>query len=203
MPSKNVIKLYLEGGHYHIYNRGVGKRTIFIDDQDYRTFLNCMITYLMPAEENQRWPHCDIHEDIELLAYCLMPNHFHLLVKQGKKEGISEFMKCLLTKYSIYFNKKYDRVGTLFQGTYKGALIEADEYLIYLSRYIHLNPKAITNDVKTYDYSSLKYYLSSSPIWLKRGLLGELFSTNKEYFDYLKMGDSKSEQNALGDLMME
>ena len=91
--------------------------------------------------------------DIELLAYCLMPNHFHLLIKQNNKDSISKFMRCIATNYSMYFNKRYDRIGSLFQGIYKAILIKNDNYLLHLTIYIHLNPLHEGN--KTYKGSTL------------------------------------------------
>lgn len=171
MPSKHTIKQYLENSFYHVYNRGVEKRTIFEDAQDYKVFLNYLKLYLEPPEEtkprevkiNNKTFLVPSHKlnnfnnNIELIAYCLMPNHFHLLLYQKEKKAIEFFMRSLGTKYSQYFNKKYERVGYLFQGTYKAVLIEKDEYLLHLSRYIHLNPK---ESPLRYLYSSYGDYLS-------------------------------------------
>ena len=101
MPAKNSIKLYLENGYYHIYNRGAGKSEIFLDDQDYRVFLHFLEKYLDPKSERS------LAREIKLLAYCLMPNHFHLFVHQMTKDGIIKFMRALGTSYSIYFNNKH------------------------------------------------------------------------------------------------
>jgi putative transposase len=154
MPAKNVLKTYVDEGYYHIYNRGVEKRKIFLDDQDYKVFLKYLKLYLDPPMEipfrtvtigNYTFkapakPLKNYNNQLELLAYCLMPNHFHLLLKQKPRDTIEFFMRSLGTKYSTYFNKRYDRVGSLFQGPYKAVLIENDDYLLHLSRYIHLNP---------------------------------------------------------------
>lgn len=163
MPAKNTLKPYLENSYYHIYNRGVEKRTIFLDEQDHHVFLHYLKIYLSPpASLNQAYKACkgackackgdsfvsqprqrplnNFHRVISLLAYILMPNHFHLLIKQKPANGIEKFMRSLGTKYVQYFNKRYDRVGPLFQNVYKAVLIESDEQLLHLSRYIHLNP---------------------------------------------------------------
>ena len=152
MPAKNTLKPYVENSFYHIYNRGVEKRTIFQDDQDYRVFLHYLKIYLSPPESlisykgvsfvrppRQRSLN-NFHKKISLVTYCLMPNHFHLLVKQKPSNGIEKFMRSLGTKYVQYFNKRHQRIGPLFQNTYKAVLIETDEQLLHLSRYIHLNP---------------------------------------------------------------
>ena len=78
-------------------------------------------------------------DEIELLAYCLMPNHFHLLIRQNEARSIEKFMKSLLTRYVQYFNHRYDRVGGLFQDIYKAVMVKSEEQLLWLSRYIHRN----------------------------------------------------------------
>lgn len=155
MPAKNRIKPYVENGYYHIYNRGVEKRIIFQDDQDYRVFLHYLKLYLSPLKllqpdkgpsfirQPRQRPLNNFHGVIGLLAYCLMPNHFHLLIKQKPANGVEKFMRSLGTKYVQYFNKRYQRIGPLFQDIYKAVLIETDEQLLHLSRYIHLNPLEI------------------------------------------------------------
>jgi len=159
MPARNSIKVYTENGYYHLYNRGVEKRTVFFE-QDYAVFLSYLKTYLLPKNED------DLHrkladpatnykekadalkllklnnfaDEIVLISYCLMPNHFHLLVKQVSANGIDRFMNSLCTRYTMYFNKKYNRVGSLYQGVYKAVMVESDEQLLHLTRYIHRNP---------------------------------------------------------------
>lgn len=161
MPAKNVVKEYREQGYYHIYNRGVEKRDIFTDKQDYAVFLDYLKAYLSPkdtkglmqvvgnpnssskdkAEAIRLLRLNNFVEEIELLAYCLMPNHFHLLVKQNEARSIERFMKSLLTRYVQYFNHRHEqRVGGLFQSTYKAVLVESEEQLLWLTRYIHRNP---------------------------------------------------------------
>lgn len=166
MPSKNSIKVYSENCFYHIYNRGVEKRLIFQDSQDYAVFLSYLKTYLLPKDEKgmrQRLSDPltsykekekilkelilnNFHGEITLLAYCLMPNHFHLLVKQRGANSIDKFMNSLSTRYTMYFNRKYERVGALYQDVYKAVLIESDEQLLYLTSYIHQNPLASQGD---------------------------------------------------------
>ena len=188
MPSKNVIKTYVEDGYYHIYNRGVEKRTIFQDDQDYNTFSKYLKIYLEPQKDlgerrvkvNDKIyitiarPLKNYHNKIELLAYCLMPNHFHLLVKQKDKNTMEFFMRSLLTKYSVYFNKKNNRVGSLFQGSYKAVLIDNEDQLLHVSRYIHLNPTKDSPLQKA--YSSYPDYLNlrKTP-WLNTKIILSFF----------------------------
>jgi putative transposase len=97
---------------------------------------------------------------VSIGAYCLMPNHFHLLLTSETDIGISEFMRKLTTGYTMYFNKRNDRTGALFQGTFKSKHADSDEYLKYLFSYIHLNPREVQGfDYKSYPYSSLINYL--------------------------------------------
>jgi len=203
MPSKNIIKTYIENGYYHIYNRGVEKRKIFIDEQDYRVFLSYMKIYLSPkidstneivSNENGDYEDPDktiseiyklnnFFNKIDLISYVLMPNHFHLELKQKNKKEIESFMRSLITKYSKYFNKKYERVGPLFQGRYKAVLIQNTEYLLYLSRYIHLNPVELLAEGQTliqYPWSSYPTYLKKINIsWLKTDFIGNNFLENE------------------------
>jgi len=147
MPSKNIVKEFVPEAYYHIYNRGVAKQKIFLDDQDYKTFLSYLKLYL--TFPNLQGPTLKVSpsrqlknyfDQIKLLAYCLMPNHFHLFVWQKDANEITNFMRSLITKYAIYFNKKYKRTGGLFGGNFKSNLVNTDEYLKYMFSYIHLNP---------------------------------------------------------------
>ena len=195
MPPKNTIKQYVEGAYYHIYNRGVEKRDIFLDKQDYSVFLRFLKEYLLPPEHpallkllgiNPRRKPINCYEDIKLLSYCLMPNHFHLFVQQKSKDGLKTFMKALSTNYVMYFNSKYDRVGPLFQGTYKAVRIETEPYYVHISRYIHRNPEELLardQPLCTYPYSSYKYYLDGNgPDWLDVSEILKMFRSSKRLF---------------------
>jgi len=163
MPAKNSTKVYIKNGYYHLYNRGVEKRVIFEDKQDYAVFLSYLKEYLLPKDEKRlRKKLADplispqerdrilktlrmnnFSTEVNLLAYCLMPNHFHMLVQQTRETTIDSLMNSLCTRYSMYFNKKYKRVGPLYQGVYKAVIIDSDSQLLHLSRYIHRNPLAL------------------------------------------------------------
>lgn len=197
MPAKNTVKIYIQGGCYHLYNRGVEKRHIFQDREDYITFINLLKMYLslpkVPKGSDPKSAYYgkkNLHGQIELLAYCLMPNHFHLLVRQQTKEGITNLMRCINTNYVVYFNKKYNRVGSLFQGRYKAVLVENDAYLLHLSRYIHLNPASFATDFAKYAYSSYMDYLNERITeWLNRDMILNYFKRSKrhgtrDYFSY-------------------
>ncbi len=157
MPSKNIIKLYIENSYYHIYNRGVEKRKIFLDEQDFGVFLSYLKDYLTEKDVDRlnnvlQYPNSsyvqkdkaqkllrmnNFYEEITLLAYCLMPNHFHFFINQKSAQSIEKFMQSIATRYTMYFNRKYKRVGFLYQSTYKAVLIDSEEQFIYLSKYIH------------------------------------------------------------------
>lgn len=173
MPSRNVIKQYLEGGFYHVYNRGVEKRTIFENPLDYKMFLSYLKNYLLPPYPEQVRPvrESKIFEEIQLICYCLMPNHFHLLVKQKTQFAIVSFMRRITNAYTKYFNDRYKRVGPLFQGRYKAVLVTEEPYLLHLTRYIHLNPTELSpkyrSNLLEYHYSSYGEYLEKrKTLWV-------------------------------------
>jgi putative transposase len=186
MPSRNTVREFAPHHYYHVYNRGVEKRIIFNDDQDYRMFLALLKRYLLVDEnESHRSPkrqlYTPVGKEVELLAYCLMPNHFHLLFYQLDKDGITKLMRRVITGYVMYYNAKHKRVGALFQGKYKASLVNADDYLSHISRYIHLNPR----DYKSWPYSSLGYYKGNKDSgWLHKDKVLSIF--NNDNFKYLE-----------------
>lgn len=179
MPAKNTVKQFIENGYYHIYNRGVEKRNIFLDKQDYAVFLNYLKKYLDPIlGSDPLWRRKSLTQETELLVFCLMPNHFHLLVKQKTINGMTKLMRAICTNYVMYFNTKYERVGGLFQGKYKAVLILDDIYLLHLSRYIHLNPYIGSDPLSNYPYSSYNHYLGKrNSAWIKPGEILAFFKT--------------------------
>jgi len=198
MPSRNTIKTYSEDSYYHVYNRGVNKMPIFLDKQDYSVFLNLLKRYLggKPAFDRKGREYPWLHNEIELITYCLMPNHFHLFVYQHKKESMTKLLRGVCSSYTVYFNKRYERVGPLFQGKYKASLILDESYYLHISRYIHLNPK----DYMNWEWSSLKYYLGvKSASWLTTGSVMEQFNFDTdEYLKFLK--DYSDYRESLADL---
>lgn len=133
--------------YYHLYSRGVDKCLIFLDDNDRQRFIRLM--FLCNGDRPvvyrsiQNLPLSEIETGNKLVAigaYCLMPNHFHILVREITEGGITKFMSKLLTAYSTYFNKKHGRIGALFSSEFKSQHLDGDEYLKYIFAYIHLNP---------------------------------------------------------------
>ncbi|MBI2011792.1 transposase [Candidatus Daviesbacteria bacterium] len=178
MPSNRKI-VFASGEYYHVFNRGVEKRLTFtnkheflraIDSINFYRFGNLPIRYskYLSLEKDkkakfleklyQNSPH-----QIEILAYCLMGNHFHFLLKQLMDSGVVKFLAKFTNSYTKYFNTKHNRVGPLFQGVFKAVHVESDEQLLHLSRYIHLNPvmgfKIQAEELSSYQWSSYPQYL--------------------------------------------
>ena len=201
MPSKNVIKTYKKNAYYHIYNRGVDKRIIYSDKDDYKRFLGYLKFYLTPIDlqgQTLKVPPSrasnNFSETMRLLAYCLMPNHFHLLVYQTEPLSIANFMHSMLTKYSISYNKKVKRTGPLFEGRYRAVRVTSEGQLVYLTKYIHRNPIDILptrTDLEGYKYSSYGNYLKMfSQSWVKPDEILENFKNNS-YKEFVEKADDK------------
>jgi len=183
MPSRNVLKVDVPDSYYHVYARGHGKQKIFRDDEDYEYFLSLFARHLSnePAVNASARTYAHLQDDISLLCYCLMDNHFHLLLYQRQGGAMSQLMRGIMTSYSMYFNKKYGLSGALFESRYKASRISSDLYLMHISRYIHLNPK----DWMAYPHSSIHSYYLGAPEWLQPTPVIELFGTLPKYADFL------------------
>lgn len=224
MPAKNSIKEYVEDGYYHIYNRGVEKRTIFLDEQDYGVFLGYLKEYLLPKDEkalmdklsdlNTPYKEKDkilkaLHlnnyaENISLLAYCLMPNHFHFFIKQKDSKSINEFMRSIDTRYTIYFNRKYKRVGSLFQGVYKAVLVSTDEQFLHLSRYIHKQALASQGETLQSQPCSYEDYLGKRKTqWVKPEEVLAFFSKTNPKLSYQAFVSEQDDFEIIKDLTLE
>lgn len=208
----------VSGEYYHIYNRGNSKQIIFQDNYDYEYFVKLL--YLSNSSLNfkvQNVSQSVFFVDrestiVSIGAYCLMPNHFHILITGIEEDGISKFMQKLTTAYSMYYNKKYERTGGLFEGKFKSEHADRDNYLKYLFSYIHLNiVKFIQKDwkekgirdkekvlkyLKSYKYSSYLDFISEDRVQnkiLNIKLFPKYFPTkklfNKEIFEWLSFKD--------------
>jgi putative transposase len=175
---------FAQGEFYHLCNRGNSKQDIFLRGADYKRFIQLL--YLSNGTKSFVFRELDVtnifsenrgSELVSIGAYCLMPNHFHILVTPIVENGVQIFMQKLATGYSMYFNKKYERTGGLFEGRFKSKHADGDEYLKYLFSYIHLNPvKLIQSDWKEAgirNISEAQQYLSSY--------------TYSSYVDYLEV----------------
>ena len=211
MQRKNPL---LPEYFYHIYNRGIEKRDIFLERKDYERFLILLYLCNNVQPVNIR----DLYDKglsfgeimqierkktlVDIGAYCLMPNHIHLLIKGREENGISIFTKKLFTGYSMFFNKKNQRSGRLFENTFKAELVNEDNYLKYLFSYIHLNPvklidahwkesgigdfKKVSKFLKNYRWSSYNVYSNgfNDSIINKNGF-PEYFDNFKEFNDFV------------------
>lgn len=185
MPGKNILKEYAPDQYYHVYSRGVAKQPIFLDGQDFTYFLSILKRYLssQPSNSTRHGTYPHFGKRVLLLAYCLMRNHFHFLIYQYDEKAMIEFMRSLMTSYSMYFNRKYKRVGPVFQSRYRASRITQDDYLDHISRYIHLNPQ----EWETYEYSSLRYYIDGATAeWIKPSKILELFPSPKQYLEFVR-----------------
>jgi REP element-mobilizing transposase RayT len=125
MSKRNIV--FIPGQYYHIYNRGANRGLIFRSQDNYDFLLRRIREYSIKTQAT-------------IVAYCLMPNHYHFLIRQDSEKPVSEFIQALFNSYTKAFNKMYGRTGTLFEGPYKANAVEKYEYLLYLCRYIHRNP---------------------------------------------------------------
>lgn len=227
MPAKNVIRVDVENGYYHVYNRGVEKRLIFQDEQDCKVFLNYLKEYLSPVPDvtnlkkqtftingsvYKGFPHAprNYNGKVELIAYCLMPNHFHLLVHQIEKGMVSNLLRSLCTRYSMYFNKKYKRVGPLLQGPYRSIAVNEENYLLHLSKYIHLNPYKYFDNLEDAFSSYGEYIGLRKTDWVKSNVILQYFDNAK--LDFLKgvntyksfvLNNEEINKMDLGELMLD
>lgn len=205
--------------YYHIYNRGYGKQDVFLKESDYARFLLALLCFQAPLilpnlnrrlsfvqlpvlnKEGIYLEEVEVREIvlnrfIEVVSFALMPNHFHAIVRPVNNSGVSQHMQRVLNSYTKFFNKKYDRTGHLFQGPYQIVPIETNEQLLYLSAYIHRNPRELRgwdSLEHRYPWSSYQDYLGKNR-WgelLKRDIILDQFSTTNEYHDLVKNSGAK------------
>jgi putative transposase len=203
---------FINGDIYHIFNRGVEKRTIFVDDSDYLRFIHSLSEFndegavsnfnyyfnpktleihslnrRLSSSRPKRMPL------VELLLFTLMPNHYHLMLRQITEEGVIKFMQKIGTGYTNYFNKKYDRVGPLFQGRFRAAHIKKESHFLYLPHYIHTNPLKLADSeaspldfLKSYRWSSFPDYIGikNFPFVTRREFLLGIFGGENAYQQY-------------------
>ena len=189
------------GEYHHILNRGVNKIPILQQKKDYDRFTTTLLFYqtlfsamrfsIFLTQSSQKrkefWQKTSSENQIEIVAYCLMPNHFHLLLKQTKNAGIENFLQRVAGSCSHYFNTKYKRKGPLFEGRFQAIRIESDEQLLHLSRYIHLNPYSgyvvkTLRQLEDYPYSSFPEYIEKKEVEAcNKDIILEEFDTPKSY----------------------
>ncbi len=228
---------FVTGQFYHIYNRGVEKRKIFLDKKDYFRFVhdlyelndkdpvfNLNYYYGSPTSIDKQQKKKERKMLVEILCWTLMPNHYHLLLKQLDNGGISKFLQKLGVGYTNYFNKKYERNGVLFQGRTKAVPINNDNQLTNLSCYIHVNSvklfepnwgkKGIKNlkraekFLKNYRWSSYPDYAGGKnfPSVINKNFLVEYFGNQNNYEKFIKdwlSKDAEKNKRKIQDLILE
>ncbi len=155
MPRRQVI--FQADNYYHIYNRGNNRQLIFFERDNYLYFLRQLKKHLIP-------------NSVDIIAYCLMPNHYHLLVYL-KTDHFSKLMQAFSLSYTKAINKRHERLGSLFQGRFQAIHVDGEEYLLHLTRYIHLNPvKAnLVEKAEDWEFSSYQEYID-----LRKGSLPKI-----------------------------
>lgn len=161
--------------YYHVYNRGVDRREIFLSDEDRRRYLRSCILFndqvVTPRKPelliDGSHPHQATNSLVSIACYALMNNHVHFVLKQIADNGVAKFMQRLGTGYTKYFNRKHERTGSLFESTYKSVLVESEEQFLHLTRYVHLNPidlfqedeENVVRVLQEYRWSSFRHYI--------------------------------------------
>ena len=161
--------------YYHVYNRGNNQEKIFFERKNYNYFLKSISAKFFNF--------------IDLIAYCLMPNHYHLVVRIKKDGELEKAMQKISTGYTRAINKAYNRTGHLFTGRYKNKIIPGDNYLLHLCRYIHLNPvrAGLVNKLEEWEFSSYNQYLiQSDSDNINTSILLEYFKTIEAFIDFHK-----------------
>jgi putative transposase len=194
MPSR--VYPFVGGQYYHIYNRGSEKKPIFQGGKDRKRFLKTFLYYQIAGPKprfslyNPTHPLRNLDQSkkiVEIISFCLMPNHFHFLLKQNQEGGITEFMSKLSNSYTKYFNIKNNRVGPLLQGEFKSVPMETEEQLLHLSRYIHLNPlvSGLVEDLEQYDWSSYKEYIRGEAGICEKDIILSFFKSPQAYQQFV------------------
>ena len=196
--------VFANGEYYHIFNRGIDRRPTFNNAREYSRATSLIKFYRhkeiplrysqlinQPIETRTKLL-AELFESerlVDIVCYCLMPNHFHLLLKQLSENGISKFISNFTNAYTRYFNTKNERVGPLFQGVFKAIHVESDEQLLHLSRYIHLNPIASSiiadSQLEYYQWSSYPEYINKHTSGLiQRELITNMFESTEDYKEF-------------------
>lgn len=215
MPLR--ITILATGEVYHVLNRGVNHQPIFIDKRDYQRALEILFFYqfvkppvrfsfcnrlsIIERENMLREMQQKYQKLVDIISFCFMPNHFHILLRQSVENGTSKFLANFQNSFTRYLNVRLGRSGHLFQGQFKAVRITNDEQLLHTSRYIHINPytsyvvKKI-EDLKTYPWSSLSEYLEEKrKKFCETQIILSHFSSRKKYFHFIL--DQKDYQRTL------
>lgn len=203
--------------YYHVYNRGVDKRTIFSDRYDVDRFLKSMDLFNVVApigslylQAFDKQPDPKRKKLVDIVAFCLNPNHYHFILKQRVDRGIPEFMKRLNGGYTLYFNIKTKRSGALLQGTFKSRHIFDNDYLLHVSAYVNLNDKVhqLRGETSQLICSSWLEYTQAAKGLCRTGIILDQFKNKKEYEKFAlealpQMLQRKREEKEIASLLME
>lgn len=209
MPSKYVIRNFYDGGYYHVVNRGLNKQLIFMDEVDKMIYLRYLEAYISPPELVPLiWPtvpknvlQSNIHGQVSLLAYCLMPNHVHLLLRSDKADGVSNLVRRLHSAYSQHCYLRHGSGARLMHGKYRSVEVPDESVLLREIRYVHLNPvrAGLVASAADYPWSSMGEYLSKRI----RGMCDQAFvwthfsGLRKDFKSFVAMVDASDfEQRA-------
>lgn len=192
------------GEYYHIFNRGVACSPTFLTKSDYKQAITSLSYYkdVRPFTKFSRFKELSFNKKdsllkrsgstdklIDLVCYCFMPNHFHLITKQLVENGISIFLSKFTNSYTKYFNTKNERVGPLFQGVFKSVHVDSTNQLVHLSRYIHLNPLTSfivpEKNFLSYPWSSLNDYLEKRNALVNPNSVLSEFASSKKYLEFI------------------
>lgn len=198
MPLREVP--LVTGEYYHVFNRGITDLQTFANQRDYKRFTDTFkyyqlvgkkprFSYFMRLPESRKkeiFTQIMFTKSVEILSYCLMPNHFHFLVKQITDKGLTKFFGLITNSYTRYFNTKKRRIGAVFQGRFKAVRINSEEQLIHVSRYIHLNPYSagivkFYRDLENYTYSDFPEYIAAN----KQNLISNILRTSEKYREFV------------------
>ena len=212
---------------YHIYNRGTDKREIFLDPNYYSRFISILkhcLTYDYPysllvrslktakskAQKQQIFQRLEtkrVEPLVEIISFCLMPNHYHLTLKQLSNKGISNFMQRIGNAYTKYFNILQDRSGRLFETTFKAVLVESEEQLLHLTRYQHINPHSLDltpKELVNYSWSSLPVYLGKKePSFVNPEMVLSAFKKTESYLKFVLAEIAESETFHIQDVAID
>ncbi len=226
IAGMTLARQNVAGEYYHVFNRGAHKTTVFHDKRDWLRFLFLILYAQSPiffpqigrivtkgsVTEGFGIPleqQAEILEKrfVELVSFCIMPNHFHLIIREVDEGGIAQYMQRVAVAYSNYFNTKYNASGHVFQGRYKTVHVKDNEQLLYLSSYIHRNPRELSQwkggKEEQYPYSSLQDYIDKNR-WgglLATDIIAEQFETtpNSNYRDFVRSSTAKIFEDKLKD----
>ncbi len=166
---------FTQGGYYHIYNRGANRERIFQSDENYRFLLQRVKENISPFQ-------------VSVIAYCLMPNHYHFVLRQEGEKPLSGFMHAIFNSYSKAYNKMYNRSGTLFEERFKAIEVDRDEYLLHLCRYVHRNPldAKVVSNLKDWKFSNyLEWIGKRNGVLVDHEFVREFFKTPMQYIEFV------------------